>query len=183
MSPKNGSTNINATVISVGMAATPSISRSRAQWVSSPRLPYQITRYWPNVRYPQKAVNAKHSFPRSWKCLSCDEVVAVEISPPRHHENREARERRDPAAHEHPPAVHRALEMRDRATSTDPTTARSSRTRTQSRGTPRAFPAANASSGSRDARPGIRGACSRECRAPSPRPLQERCPTSSRTVV
>src|SRR5690349_22295223 len=33
-------------------------------------LPYQITRYCPNVKYPQNAVNAKHSFPRSWKCFS-----------------------------------------------------------------------------------------------------------------
>ena len=48
-SPKNGSPNIKLTVISVGIRQ-PSINRSRTQCVSSPRLPYQITRYWPNVR-------------------------------------------------------------------------------------------------------------------------------------
>ena len=48
-SPKNGSTNINPTGMSVGIRQ-PSISRSRTQCVSSPMLPYQITRYWPKVR-------------------------------------------------------------------------------------------------------------------------------------
>src|ERR1041385_7276374 len=66
--PKNGATNISVTTTSVSVLHG-WISRRRAQWVSSPKLPYQITRYWPKVRYPQSGVNAKQSFPRSWKCV------------------------------------------------------------------------------------------------------------------
>src|SRR5438094_5080427 len=41
-----------------------------------------------------------------------DEIVSAEEFPPRHRDQREARYRGDPSPHEHPPAVHRALEMR-----------------------------------------------------------------------
>src|SRR6185312_12665943 len=67
--PKNGAKNtrmIEATVTHT----YGSIRRRRMNHVSSPMLPHQITRYSPNVRYPQNAVNAEHSLPMSWKCVS-----------------------------------------------------------------------------------------------------------------
>ncbi len=48
--------------------------RSWKNWVSSGRLPYQITRYWEKKRYIQKIEKAKTIFPRSCRrgfVISC----------------------------------------------------------------------------------------------------------------
>ncbi len=47
--PKNGNTNTKTPPTIVTRTHGP-MNRSRGQCVSSPMLPYQITRYWPKVR-------------------------------------------------------------------------------------------------------------------------------------
>ena len=48
-SPKNGRKKTQMTAVTV-VVTHGWMSRSRGQNVSSPRFPYQMTRYWPNVR-------------------------------------------------------------------------------------------------------------------------------------
>src|SRR3954463_6395413 len=74
--PKNGATNTAKAAHTVTYFQG-AMRRQRMKCVSSLKLPYQMTRYWPNVRYPQKAVNAKHSLPMSWKCVSVINPPAV----------------------------------------------------------------------------------------------------------
>src|SRR5436853_641002 len=37
------------------------------KYVSSGRLPYQITRYWDHIKYAQNTVKPKHNLPMSWR--------------------------------------------------------------------------------------------------------------------
>src|SRR5690242_9638030 len=74
--PKKGMANTRTTDVTVTHTQGGS-RRRRMKNVSSPMLPYQITRYWPKVRYPQNAVKANISLPMSWKCRSSIRPSAV----------------------------------------------------------------------------------------------------------
>ena len=67
----------------------------------------------------------------SWKWRLVDQAVGgAEVATPRQHEQREQRERAEPAAHEEPPAVQRALEVQREPHRQVPRRAPTSRSRT-----------------------------------------------------